>query len=138
MTSRAPLAALLLVAATASIASAQRRPRPPAPTPPAPTRFTTTTAFSACTTSWAFACNIPTGRGGHYGTAHPMQHCTSYTFSPDGTVAIASDLPADHATYRIVAGKVMLSMPDADGGAITWDLPLSADGATLGGMKRVK
>ena len=138
MAARAPLAALLLVAAAGATASAQPRARPPASPPPAPTRFTTTTAFSACTTSWAFACNIPDGRGGRYGTAHPMQFCTRYTFGPDGTVTIAADLAPERGTYRIVAGKVLLSMPADDGRVVTSELPLSSDGASLGGMKRVE
>lgn len=139
--SRRPLAALLVLTALTATAAAQPRTRPrirPAPPPsPVATTFATATTYRACQTSWMFACQIPDGRGGHYGTAHPQEICTSYTFQPDGTVAIVADLFPQAATYRIVAGRVQLTRLDDAGAPVRWELRLSADGAKLDGFDRV-
>lgn len=139
--SRRPLVALLVLTALSATAAAQPRARPysrpPPPRPPVSTTFATATTYRACQTSWMFACQIPDGRGGTYGTAHPHEICTSYAFQPDGTVAIVDDLFPETATYRIVGGRVQLTKLDDAGAPVRWELRLSADGAKLGGFDRV-
>lgn len=118
------LAALLLAAASsASLAHAQPRPRPGRVVSGT---VATETVLQACATAWAFACNIPDGRGGHHGTAHPQQHCTRYTLRPDGTVAI-SDLGAPTAgRYRLDGDTLTVWTPGDDGAVESWTLRRSA------------
>jgi hypothetical protein len=126
------LAPLLLLAATFSAADAQPRPR-------ARTTFAATARYRYCAVSTRFACMMPDGHGGTYGTPTPLETCTSYTFRPDGTVDIGGDVAADHATYRISGRKVTLTMAGADGSAPTrWDLVLSTDGSSLGDLRRIE
>lgn len=107
----AVLAALLV--ATASAAHAQPRPRPTG-------RVATETVLQACTTSWAFACHIPDGRGGSYGTAQPRQHCTRYTLRPDGTVAIAGLGEAAAGRYRLDGDNLTVWTTGDDGAVESW------------------
>jgi len=111
----------LLVTATAY---AQPRPRP---------TFTTTTSYQSCTTTWAFACGMRDSGGNKYGTAHQKTHCERYVFQPDGTFTTAFE----RGTYKIVKGTVKLVMTNDDGSEHGFELVLSPDGATLGGMKRL-
>lgn len=129
------LAALALLAATASVAAAQPHGKPPRPKP-LPT-FAQPVAFQACATSWAFACNIPTGDGHRYGTAVPHQQCTRYAFAPDGTVAISDGLLTNRGRYYLIAGQVRIELAADDGPARRFDLPLSPDGQTLGALTRL-
>ena len=127
------------MAAVTTAADAQPRRKPGA-------TFGQPTSFSACSKSTMFACGMRDAAGHTYGTAKEITICTTYVFQPDGTYAVSSDSfpTGEHGTYRIVAGKVtMFSTPegtDALGNTVpplTTELPLSHDGNTLGGMKRV-
>lgn len=128
------IASLIVVASLAALATAQ-----PAPPPKPQSVFATATAFSACSKSWAFACGMPGPNGGRYGKAFPMEHCTTYTFAPDGTYSITTDMPrvGHGGTYRIVGPRVILTQQNVDGTTETSEMPLANDRSKLGGLKRV-
>ncbi len=115
---------LLTLSLLAATAAAQPRPRP---------TFAATTGYEACSTSWAFACGMRDSAGNKYGTAREVTHCERYVFQPDGT--FTTDF--DRGTYKIVKGTVKLVMTNDDGSEHRFELVLSPDGATLGGMKRL-
>ncbi|MBA3457941.1 MAG: hypothetical protein H0T42_32965 [Deltaproteobacteria bacterium] len=115
---------LLVTLLTATAASAQPRPRP---------TFSATTSFESCSKSWAFACGKRDSGGQTYGTAHEMTHCERYVFQPDGTFSSSFE----RGTYTIVNTTVTIVTRNDDGSEHKVELSLSADGATLGSMKRL-
>jgi hypothetical protein len=125
---------LLLVS---SVAAAQPAPKPAPPKPVV--NFGTPTTFEGCTTSWAFACGMRDGNGQTFGTAHQMKHCEKYTFQPNGTYSVLGDFGiANTGTYKIIGSTVKLVPTNQDGTKGTaFDLALSADGKTLGTMKKL-
>lgn len=115
---------LLTLSLLAATSSAQPRPRP---------TFPATTSYEACTKSWAFACGMRDSAGNKFGTAREITHCERYVFQPDGTFQTGFD----RGTYKIVDTTVKLIMRNDDGSEHRFELVLSPDGATLGGLKRV-
>ncbi len=117
----------------ASLATAQ----PPATAQAHPTTFPSRTVYQRCQETWAHACNIPDGRGGHYGTAQRQEVCSRLVFAPDGTFAIDTfGIPEPAGRYRILDGsRLRLDFLTAEGAVRSSEtLPLSADRRTLGGM----
>jgi hypothetical protein len=119
-----PRLLVLITLLTASAASAQPRPRP---------TFSATTSYESCTTSWAFACGKRDSAGNTYGTAEQRTHCERYVFQPDGTYTNGHE----RGTYKIVNDTMKLVRRIDDNREHPFELVLSADGATLGTMKRL-
>lgn len=128
---------LLITTVAAATAAAQPGPRPPAPPKPG---FAVATSFQACTSSWAFACNMRDAQGRGFGTAHQVQHCEKYTFEPNGTYSMLGDLGVpDHGTYVMIGNTVRITPINADGTKDKpFDLVLSADGNKLGTLTKLK
>lgn len=127
---RAHLRALALgltVATTVvSVAAAQPRPRPPRLA-----TFTQPVAHEQCQDTWTFMCNIPTGDGGHYGTARPMRACTRHSFAPDGTVRVSTFGPETRGRYFIRGEQIVIETRDDDGARQRYELPLWDDARPL-------
>jgi hypothetical protein len=122
------IAAFLLLAGVASAQSPRRS-------------FATDVSYQQCTESWAFACGQRTPDGQTFGTAHRMEHCTRYSFAPNGTFTVSEPLGLDstHGRYRIARGVVRMTVVDDSGAVVQrFELPLSADGSTLGDLHRVQ
>jgi hypothetical protein len=86
-----------------------------------------------------FACGMRDASGNTYGTAHQQESCERYVLLPDGTFTAQKHSHSDAGTYRIAGGKVRFTTTRRPGGALpaTFELPLSADGAQLGSLRRV-
>lgn len=96
-----------------------------------------TTTFEQCHTRTMFACNIPDGHGGTYGTAKEYKSCTQMTFRPDGTFTTTGELDATEGTYRIFNGTMKLATDPLPGEkSRSFELKLSVDGTKLGDMTR--
>lgn len=117
---------IFLVLMTASASADPRRPT-----------FSAATTYESCTTSWMFACNMRDQNGQMYGTARPIKMCARYEFHPDGTYSANEGFLPTTGTYRIAGGKVWITTAGTlDVSSTSFELALSADGATLGTMKR--
>ena len=122
------LTAFLLLAGVASAQSPARS-------------FGSSVSYQQCTESWAFACGQRTPDGHTFGTAHRMEHCTRYSFAPNGTFTVSEPLGLDtsRGRYRIARGVVRMTLLDESGAVVQrFELPLSADGSTLGDLHRVQ
>ncbi len=120
----------LLVLSIASVAAAQPKPA---------SGFAKATTFGSCSTSWAFACGKRDAQGNTFGTAHEMKHCEKYTFQPNGTYSLLGDMAgASYGTYKMIGSTVRITPTFSDGTkGQPFDVVLSAEGATLGSMKRL-
>lgn len=114
---------------------ASAQPKPP---PPKPIAFAQATTFEGCSVSWAFACGKRDAAGHTFGTAHERKHCERYTFQPNGTYSVAGAMAGtSYGTYSMIGGTVRMVPIYSDGKqGEPFQLPLSADGSTLGKMIR--
>jgi hypothetical protein len=115
--------------------------RPAGATPAAAARshFATAQTFASCQDTWAFACGMHDAAGNTYGTAHKRQMCSRYQLRPDGSATVSEGPIADRGRYHIDGHKVVIEVLDDQGKVIAGStLELSADGKSLGGMKRVE
>lgn len=106
---------------------------------PGPQRFTKSTSFQSCSTSWAFACGKRDASGRTFGTAHEVKRCYKYTFEPNGTYASIGDIGGtEYGTYKMIGGTVRMT-PNSQNGtpAKSFDLALSPDGNSLGTMTKL-
>lgn len=100
----------VLLLASTSIATAAPKRVPPKP---APTTFAKVTTFQSCSTSTVFMCGMRDAGGHTYGTAREMQHCTSYTFLPNGTFTVTG-MGTSSGRYRLHDGIVTLTEDRTD------------------------
>lgn len=102
--------------------------------------FAKQTTYEYTTHSTMFACGMRDAQGHTYGTAKEITIVTRTTFRVDGTYFESGKLPlgTGHGRYR-VTGKTVTLTPIEDDGSVgkSYDMILSADGSTLGSMKRI-
>ncbi len=102
-----------------------------------PSAFGKVTKYQASQQSFMFACGMRDARGKTYGTAQEMTINTDYTFRTDGSYTTWMHGMTDGGVYKMVGNKVTLT-PIFDGKrGSPYVLVLSADGSTLGTMKRI-